>query len=161
MSERKETTKMLSAMLEEYLNPKHDPRIYTSKEVTFDYGTPFQRRVDYMRFKPLNNFVSGLEKGDVYCYEIKSCKADFESSNGHNMLGDYNYYVMPKETYDEMKEKIAYKCGVICPENGRLKVIRTARRMDRKKPLIEILFMMFRSANRDVLKAEASSDKKN
>ena len=90
----------MTEMLRHYLNPNNDPRIYIAREVTFDYGRPGQCRVDYMQFKPLNNSVSGIEKGDVYCYEIKSCPEDFASVHGHNLLGDFNYYVMPKDTYD-------------------------------------------------------------
>lgn len=69
---RPETTKWLSKLLEEHIDPKNDPRVYWAKEVTFDYGSVSPIRVDYMQFKPVNNSVSGIEKGDVYCYEIKS-----------------------------------------------------------------------------------------
>ena len=69
---RPEITAELSAMLEKKINPHNDPRIYWAKEVTFDYSTDHAVRVDYMRFVPVNNSVSGIEKGDCYCYEIKS-----------------------------------------------------------------------------------------
>ena len=39
MTNRHETTTNLSAMLEKYLDPHNDPRIYWAKEVTFDYAT--------------------------------------------------------------------------------------------------------------------------
>lgn len=151
---RKEITKALSEMLERHMNPTNDTRIYTAKEVTFDYGKPGQCRVDYMRFCPVNNSVSGIEKGDVYCYEIKSCTNDFDSTHGHNLIGDYNYYVMPKETYEEVRPRMEYKAGVLCPENGELVTVRPAKRCDRTRPLVEILLMMFRSANREVIKAK-------
>jgi len=64
---RTETTEKLSELTEKYINPRRDPRIYWAKEVTFDYGTLHQIRVDYMLFKPKNNSVSGIEKGDFYC----------------------------------------------------------------------------------------------
>ena len=79
MSKRPEITKELSLALERYINPKNDTRIYMAKEVTFDYATGHAIRVDYMRFKPVNNTVSGIEKGDFYCYEIKSSVEDFHS----------------------------------------------------------------------------------
>lgn len=59
-------------MTEKLINPHKDPRIYWAREVTFDYATTHTVRVDYMRFKPVNNTVSGIEKGDFYCYEVKS-----------------------------------------------------------------------------------------
>lgn len=60
---RKECTRQLSAMLERHIDPRNDPRIYWAKEVTFDYSTNHKIRVDYMRFQPLNNTTSGIEKG--------------------------------------------------------------------------------------------------
>lgn len=75
-------------------------RIYWAREVTFDYTTDNAKRVDSMKFKPVNNTVSGIEKGDFYCYEVKSSVKDFHSKNGHNFLGDYNHYVMPEEVYE-------------------------------------------------------------
>lgn len=96
MSNRPEVTAALSLSVQNYINPHNDHRIYWAKEVTFDYATSTAVRVDFMKFKPVNNTVSGIEKGDFYCYEVKSSVEDFHSKNGHNFLGDYNYYVMPE-----------------------------------------------------------------
>ena len=145
---RTETTKELSELTEKYINPRRDPRIYWAKEVTFDYGTLHQIRVDYMLFKPKNNSVSGIEKGDFYCYEIKSSVADFESKHGHNFIGDYNYYVMPLDVFEKVKDKIPFAVGVFVPEKP-LRSVKKARRIDRQRPISEMLLMMFRSANRD------------
>ena len=154
--ERVDITADLSKRTEKYINPYNDPRIYWAREVTFDYGTLHQVRVDYMKFKPKNNTVSGIEKGDFYCYEIKSCIADFNSKNGHNFIGDFNYYVMPQELYEQVKDKIPYNVGVLAPASTHfdsLESIKKARRADRKRPIYEMLLMMFRSANRDILKS--------
>ena len=110
---RPETTKWLSKLLEEHIDPKNDPRVYWAKEITFDYGSVSPIRVDYMQFKPVNNSVSGIEKGDVYCYEIKSSVEDFHSKNGHNLIGDFNYYVMPLEVYEKVMDEIPYSVGVM------------------------------------------------
>lgn len=64
MSNRPLVTKELTDAVESLLNPYHDTRIYIAKEVTFDYRTEQACRVDLMRFKPINNTVSGIEKGD-------------------------------------------------------------------------------------------------
>ncbi|MGN1303764.1 MAG: hypothetical protein ACI4YB_01885 [Oscillospiraceae bacterium] len=147
--DRKSTTKTLSQLLEKQINPSNDPRIYYAREVTFDYGTEHSVRVDYMRFEPVNNTVSGIEKGDFYCYEIKSSVEDFHSKNGHNFIGDYNYYIMPLEVYEKIKDEIPYCVGVYVPYEFGLKSIEKAKRIDRKRPALEMLLMMFRSANRD------------
>lgn len=111
MSNRPEITMMLSISTEMYINPHGDPRIYWAKEVTFDYATSNAVRVDYMKFKPVNNTVSGIEKGDFYCYEVKSSVEDFHSKNGHNFIGDFNYYVMPEDVYEKVKDEIAVPGG--------------------------------------------------
>ena len=58
---RSEITSFLSECLEKHIDPHNDPRIYWAKEVTFDYATGNAIRVDYMKFKPVNNTVSGIE----------------------------------------------------------------------------------------------------
>lgn len=112
-----------------------------------------------MKFSPVNNIVSGIEKGDFYCYEIKSSVDDFHSKNGHNFIGDFNYYVMLEEVYREICNEIPYGVGVYVPDRlhykgdwYNLKVIKKAKRKDRTKPVSEMLLMMFRSANRDIKK---------
>ncbi len=151
--DRKATTKLLSEAIENKLNI-YDVRTYWAKEVTFDYATISKIRVDYMQFKPLNNTVSGIEKGDFYCYEVKSSVEDFRSKNGHNFIGDWNYYVMPQIVYEEIKDLIPWEVGVYClnPNGRELCSVKKAQRMNRKRPISEMLLMMFRSSNRDLIK---------
>jgi hypothetical protein len=149
---RPETTAKLSELTERYINPKRDPRVYWAKEVTFDYATGHAIRVDYMKFLPVNNTVSGIEKGDFYCYEIKSSVDDFRSKNGHNFLGDFNYYVMPEGVYEAIGKEIPHYVGVLVPADDpwrSLKSVKKASRRDRCRPVSEMLLMMFRSAARD------------
>ena len=146
---RGEITKNLSEFVENLIDPYKDTRIYWAKEVTFDYRTTDAVRVDYMKFEPINNGVSGIEKGDFYCYEIKSSVEDFRSKNGHNFIGDYNYYVMPYEVYNKIREKIPANVGVYCPNGTELRSVKRAMRNNRERPLTEMLLMMFRSAARD------------
>lgn len=156
MDSRPETTAMLSLAIQRHICPNNDQRIYWAREATFDYSTTNAVRVDFMKFKPVNNTVSGIEKGDFYCYEVKSSVEDFHSKNGHNFLGDYNYYVMPEEVYEQIKKEIPYQVGVYVPDGMdyrggwyNLKAIKKAKRKDRSKPVAEMLLMMFRSAARD------------
>ena len=151
---RKEVTQRLSLLTEKYINPHNDPRIYWAREVTFDYASAHPIRVDYMKFKPVNNTVSGIEKGDFYCYEVKSSVEDFKSKNGHNFIGDFNYYVMTDDVYEEVKATIPYHVGVLTEtvdrfERSFLSVTKKARRKDRARPVCEMLLMMFRSSKRD------------
>lgn len=146
---RGEITKTLSEMTEKLINPYNDPRIYWAKEVTFDYSSAHAVRVDYMKFKPVNNTVGGIEKGDFYCYEVKSSVEDFHSKNGHNFIGDFNYYIMPEEVYATVSLEIPYKVGVYCPDGSELRSAKKAKRKDRERPVSEMLLMMFRSAARE------------
>lgn len=153
---RPEITKMLSESIKRHVNTTNDERIYCVPEVSFDYGTGKGIRVDFMKFKPVNNTVSGIEKGDFYCFEVKSSVEDFHSKNGHNFIGDFNYYVMPRDVFESVKSEIPYKVGVYVPDSmhykGKwynLKAIKKASRKDRTRPIQEMLLMMFRSAARD------------
>ena len=149
---RKETTVALSEMLEKHIDPHNDCRIYWAKEVTFDYDTDHAVRVDYMLFRPVNNSVSGIEKGDFSCYEIKSSVEDFRSKNGHNFIGDFNYYVMPEDVYEAVRDKIPYFVGVYTSDAyGGLSSVKRVRRRNRERPASEMLLMMWRSSRREVV----------
>lgn len=157
MGGRKEITGKLSLSIQKHINPYNDPRIYWAREVTFDYATSNAIRVDFMKFSPVNNTVSGIEKGDFYCYEVKSSIEDFHSKNGHNFIGDYNYYVMPEDVFEKVRIDIPYYVGVFVPdginyhgEYYNLKSAKKAKRKDRDRPVSEMLLMMFRSCARDI-----------
>lgn len=149
---RSEITKHLSELTSSYINPANDPRIYWAREVTFDYSSDHPVRVDFMKFKPVNNSVSGIEKGDFYCFEVKSSVPDFRSKNGHNFIGDLNYYVMPREVYELVSYEVPYHIGVLTPGPFGLVVQKKAKRKDRDRPVSEMLLMMFRSYTRDAHK---------
>lgn len=49
----------------------------------------------------------------VICFEIKISKADFKSINGHNFVGNLNFYIMPYELFKQLKDEIPEGIGVI------------------------------------------------
>lgn len=141
---------------------------YWASEVSIDYGTTEVKRVDFMQFEPQNQVnVSGIEKGIFICYEVKSCKADFESGFGKNFIGEKNYFVMPMELYKEIVNDIPHNVGVLVPipkyrdkydeyedpteltpeKDWKLAAIRPAQTATRKKSMIELLFCMLRSGH--------------
>ena len=70
-------------------------------EVTIGwYG---RERVDYITYDT---------KGIWRCYEIKVSKEDFYSKSTHTFVGHFNYYVMPKELYKQLKKVIPNHIGV-------------------------------------------------
>lgn len=63
-----------------------------------------KERVDYITYDT---------KGIWRCYEVKVSKSDFYSSAKKTFVGHYNYYVMPKELYEQVKGDIAPHIGVV------------------------------------------------
>lgn len=49
----------------------------------------------------------------VQCFEIKISKSDFHSKNGHNFVGNLNYYVIPAELYENIRGEVPEGIGVI------------------------------------------------
>lgn len=70
-------------------------------EVTIGFGG--NERADYLTYDT---------KGIWRCYEIKASEEDFYSNNAKTFVGHYNYFVMPKELYVEVKEDIPGYIGV-------------------------------------------------
>lgn len=71
-------------------------------------------RVDYITYDT---------KGIWRCYEIKVSKSDFRSKASNTFIGHYNYYVMPKELYEQVKDEIPSHIGVyingVCIERAK------------------------------------------
>lgn len=49
---------------------------------------------------------------ETYCYEIKQSKQDFHSKNKLTFIGNKNYFVMPYELYEQVKNEIPTEIGV-------------------------------------------------
>lgn len=162
---RKETTKFLSTLLiKERLTGRGK---YWAREVSLDYGTKNVRRVDFMQFEPAGVVhVSDIKKGIFVSYEVKSCKADFDSGFGRNFVTEKNYFVMPMELYKEVATEIGYPIGVMCPipitrdkheefeqptpldasgVTWNMKILKTAHPQARSRAMTELLFCMLRS----------------
>ncbi len=164
--DRKETTQFLSDLLvRDRLSGRGK---YYAKEVSIDYGTTDVKRVDFMQFEPEGVVsISEIEKGIFTCYEIKSCKADFNSGFGKNFLTEKNYFVMPMGTYKEVIQDIPHNVGVLAPipqyadkydefeiptelsaeVKWKLNVIKPCHKQLRKRSMTELLFYMLRSGH--------------
>lgn len=62
-----------------------------------------RERVDYMTYDT---------KGVFRCYEIKVTKADFHSNAAKSFVGHYNYYVLTRDLYNQVKDEIPDWVGV-------------------------------------------------
>lgn len=163
---RKETTDFLSKLL---IKDKFSGiGKYWASEVSIDYGTVNVKRIDFMQFKPDGVVGIGeIEKGIFVCYEVKSCKADFESGFGKNFIGEKNYFVMPMSTYKEVLQDIPHNVGVLVPvpvcanpdeefdnptaltedAEWRLYIVKSSHYQARKRSMSELLFCMLRSGH--------------
>lgn len=88
------------------------------------------------------------------CYEIKVSKSDFHSKAKKTFIGHYNYYVMPKELYDQVKDEIPKHIGVY-NENGGL--IKNPKKQELKIDEQIIKNSLIRSLYRDTQKLYKSN----
>lgn len=160
---RKDITDLLSNLLIQ----RFGSRTYWAREVSLDYGSINVKRVDFMQFEPVGVVhISEIEKGIFTSYEVKSCKADYNSGFGRNFETEKNYFIMPMELYKELATEIN-GIGVMCPipvfgnkedefESPtpldadvlwELKVIKPAQKMYRKRSMTELLFCMLRAGH--------------
>lgn len=100
------------------------------------------------------DFVEVNTKGDIRCYEIKVTKSDFHSKNGHNFVGHYNYYVMPKSLYEQVRKEIPDHIGVYV--EGLHSVKKAKRKNIRNAENLKLY--VIRSMAREVKKAFESED---
>lgn len=90
--------------------------IFACFEVTI--GWRGKERVDFLTYNT---------EGIFRCYEVKASKADFYSNNKTSFLGHYNYYVMPVELYEEVKDDIDIHIGVFGFDGKKLSSIKRAK----------------------------------
>ena len=88
---------------EKYLKKyTHKQGIFSCPEVTI--GWFGHERVDYLTY----------DTNDIFkCYEVKVTKTDFYSKCHNTFIGNYNYYVMPRKLYEEVKNDIPEAVGVL------------------------------------------------
>lgn len=73
-------------------------------------------RVDYLTYDT---------KGTWRCYEIKASVKDFRSPAAKTFIGHFNYFVMPREIYEAVKNEIPAGIGVVV---GGMSVVKAKRR---------------------------------
>lgn len=103
---------------------------------------------------------------EVHCFEIKQSLQDFHSKNKLSFFGNKNYFVMPYELYEKVKEELNDNflgIGVLVPIKtpkygeteyvydvyDQLLCIRQAKRKELKADKEVILSSMLRSMQRD------------
>ena len=89
----------------------------TGKYLTFEMEVPVKfHRWEHQKYW-LGGYNSGGERVDAcmyhlgkwYFYELKVSVNDFHSSAKLSFQGNYNYFVLPEEIYEKVKDEIAEK----------------------------------------------------
>jgi hypothetical protein len=101
--------------------------VYGCLEVSIGWNCA--ERVDFMTYNT---------NGEFRCYEIKVSKADFRSNCKASFVGNYNYYVMPNELYEQVKGEIPKGIGVYAFD-GRF--VRCVKRPKRTELTIDALLL--------------------
>lgn len=99
----------------------------------------------YMLNNERVDLLSYETAGNWRFYELKLTKSDFHSCHKVTFLGNYNYYVMPKELYDEVKDEIPSYVGVYCifsHKNGH-KFVNCEKRAKKQELQISHELLMF------------------
>ncbi|MNW32216.1 hypothetical protein D3C74_91560 [compost metagenome] len=139
MAKTKQTLEMEDAILK----ATSKMGVFGCFEVTIGwYG---KERVDYMTYDT---------KGIWRCYEVKVSKSDFQSNAHNTFVGNYNYYVMPKDLYEQVKDKIPEHIGVYL--GGTL--IKRAKRRELGVDDQILKDCMIRSLSRDAEKLQKSEN---
>ena len=119
--------------------------VFGAFEVTIGFNTNKYGRVDYMTYDT---------KGIWRCYEIKVSKSDFHSKAKKTFVANYNYFVLPHELYEEVKDEIPKHIGVYC-RNGLYKKAKKQKLLVDEKILKD---SMIRSLYREFEKQYKSKD---
>lgn len=64
----------------------------------------------------------------ITCIEVKSSLNDFSSINGHNLVGNCNYYLMPYEMkHKVIATEIPPEIGVLAYDNGQIRKVKECK----------------------------------
>ncbi len=93
------------------------------------------------------DFLTLDTKGVWRCYEIKVTKQDFRSNAAQTFVGNYNYFVMPFDLYEQVAQDIPEGVGVYVPTRG---IVKPPKRQELGAPVDLLYRSMIRSMSRDV-----------
>lgn len=116
-------------------------------EVTIGFGG--SERVDYMTYDT---------RGVWRCYEVKVSKSDFRSKAKKTFLGNFNYFVMTYELYEEVKDEIDKNIGVYTYNGRWLSCTKKPKRQELGVSESILKDSMIRSLERDYEKIIKSED---
>lgn len=104
------TFKGESVIAKTEMTTKLEQQIYAATKKQGTFGC-FEVTIGWYGFERVD-YITYDTKGIWRCYEVKVSVADFRSKAKKTFCGHYNYYVMPKEIYEKVKDEIPSHIGV-------------------------------------------------
>lgn len=102
------------------------------------------------------------------CFEIKSTVSDFKSPNGHNLVGDVNYYVMPSDTFKQLEklgllDEVPPHIGFITAHEGRYSKLRliTKKAATKVTPAVDKYMLAWSAVKGRYINSSVSNKKVN
>lgn len=102
------------------------------------------------------------------CFEIKSTVSDFKSPNGHNLVGDVNYYVMPSDTFKQLEklgllDEVPPHIGFITAHEGRYSKLRliTKKAATKVTPTVDKYMLAWSAVKGRYINSSVSNKKVN
>lgn len=102
------------------------------------------------------------------CFEIKSTVSDFKSPNGHNLVGDINYYVMPSDTFKQLEklgllDEVPPHIGFITAHEGRYSKLRLITKKEATKvtPAVDKYMLAWSAVKGRYINSSVSNKKVN
>lgn len=138
------------------------------------YISPFGESIQYdspsVTFKakyPIISFDLPTELITI-CFEIKSTVSDFKSPNGHNLVGDVNYYVMPSDTFKQLEklgllDEVPPHIGFITAHEGRYSKLRliTKKAATKVTPAVDKYMLAWSAVKGRYINSSVSNKKVN
>lgn len=146
MTKTKETLMLESGI--HYATKKRG--VFGCFEVTI--GVRGKERVDYMTYDM---------KGIWRCYEIKVSVNDFRSKAKKTFCGNYNYYVLTRELYEQVKDEIPATIGVYInkADSNSLELVKKPKRTELTIDVEILRYSIMRSMYRETQKViESETD---
>lgn len=143
------TTKEIEQFL---MRKNHKMNCFNCLEVgiVFKVKKPHEKYPQYMVTEydtEICDFMQYDQSKDIFrCYEIKVSKQDFYSKCKKTFVGNYNYYAMSKELYNEVKDDIPDYVGVVDQLGFCLK---KPKKVELKIDKEKLLVSMLKSLNRE------------
>ena len=110
------------------------------------------------------DFLTYETNGTWRAYEIKRNMQDFYSGHAWSWIGHYNYFIMPKELYNEVKDDIPDGIGVWCVYKHDKRKYMGCEKKPKKRELLcsheDMLFSLMQSLSREYKKYRKILEKK-